>query len=407
MTFPSLSRLFSPSGALASLALGVAVLGSGSAQAQACPDWSLQGTPIAFTSEQLWVPQGVNVIAGGNVDLSACPMPGHGYVITQPDFDLSFTGNESANRDLELRVQASCDTVLLVNDASGTWHFSDDDTDLNPRIRITGAPSGAYDVWVGTFGQQTCQAQLILETFGTPPGGSAPAQQTAPATTGGGAMPAPANLTSYRDRVGQTFTFTVTGTDRGSVWGTGVYTDDSAVAAAAVHAGAIGSGQTGDVQVTILPGQQSYAGSAANGVTSSNYGTWSGSYQFILPQAAAAEAAPANLTGYRDRVGQTVTFSVTGSDRGSVWGSGIYTDDSALAVAAVHAGLVGVGETTEVQVQILPGQQSYSGSNANGINTSNYGVWSGSFSFVMPHAAAAPAAPAPAPAAPAAPSAGK
>lgn len=92
-------------------------------------------------------------------------MQGHGYVVTQPDFDFAFTDN-SQHYDLEFRVAAGCDTVLLVNDASGNWHFNDDSNGtMNPSIRIPDAPAGGYDIWVGTFAPATCQATLTLETF--------------------------------------------------------------------------------------------------------------------------------------------------------------------------------------------------------------------------------------------------
>ena len=265
---------------LTPIAFGATALIAGLAAttAAACPDWTLSGAPISYSSEQLWAPQSVDVVAGGNVNLTNCPMPGHGYVITQPDFDLTFTDNE-ARRDLEIRVQAPCDTVLLVNDAQGNWHFSDDEGgNLNPLLRLTAAPAGAYDIWVGTFDTQTCPATLTFETFGTPPGAAA-------------APVAPGNLTHYRGQIGQTLSFTVTGSSGGSVWGSGVYTDDSSVAAAAVHAGVQQAGQTGVVEVTILPGHASYQGSAANGVTSSNYGSWSGSFSFPAAPAPAAPAA--------------------------------------------------------------------------------------------------------------------
>ena len=92
---------------------------------------------------------------------------------------------------------------------------------------------------------------------------------------------APSNLVAYRDRVGQVFQFTLTGTLTGSVWGTDIYTDDSALACAAVHAGVVLSGETKVVTVRILAGQTSYQGSVRNGVTSSSYGSWSGSYSFV------------------------------------------------------------------------------------------------------------------------------
>jgi hypothetical protein len=72
---------------------------------------------------------------------------------------------QSRGRALEFRVQGTCDTVLLVNGATAQWYFNDDDNGSDPRIRIANAPSGQYDIWVGTFGTQTCNAQLIVESF--------------------------------------------------------------------------------------------------------------------------------------------------------------------------------------------------------------------------------------------------
>lgn len=139
-------------------------LTSGSA-ALACPEVALSGQSLQLTSDQAFVPQSFSVVAGGGVDLAACGnVPGTGYVATAPDFELSFSAN-GAGRALEFRVVSSCDTVLLVNDARGSWHFNDDDIGVDPRIRLSAAPEGLYDIWIGTFGPATCDAQLIVETF--------------------------------------------------------------------------------------------------------------------------------------------------------------------------------------------------------------------------------------------------
>ncbi len=72
-------------------------------------------------------------------------------------------------------------------------------------------------------------------------------------------------------------------TDNSStVWGTDIYTDDSGVCVAAVHAGVI-SLAGGGVKVTAEVGQDAYTGSARNGVTTSNYGAWSGSFTVDKP----------------------------------------------------------------------------------------------------------------------------
>ena len=115
---------------------------------------------------------------------------------------------------------------------------------------------------------------------------------------------APTNLVGYRNRVGSVFEFTVTGVARGAVWGTDVYTDDSTVAAAAVHAGVLAAGETKTVTVTILPGQPSYPASTRNGVSAASWGSWAGSYSFAgagtvtTGTASVATARPAVAPGF-------------------------------------------------------------------------------------------------------------
>lgn len=91
---------------------------------------------------------------------------------------------------------------------------------------------------------------------------------------------------------------------------------------------------------------------------------------------------PGTMEAFRQRQGELLRFEVTGSLAGSAWGTDIYTDDSRLAVAAVHAGRVSPGEKAIVTVLVLPGLQSYQGSRRNGVSTSAFGRWSGSFTFV-------------------------
>lgn len=88
--------------------------------------------------------------------------------------------------------------------------------------------------------------------------------------------------TEYRGRNNQRFTFRCgpNGPNK-SVWGTGIYTDDSSICRAAVHQGFITIQSGGIVTIEIRPGLKSYAGSTQNGVTSKNWGSWSGSFVFI------------------------------------------------------------------------------------------------------------------------------
>jgi hypothetical protein len=76
-------------------------------------------------------------------------------------------------QSLTLSVAGDCDTVLLVNDATAEWFYNDDDTSLDPAITIEGAANGVYDIWVGTYGPETCPAVLTISTGGAGGAGAA------------------------------------------------------------------------------------------------------------------------------------------------------------------------------------------------------------------------------------------
>jgi hypothetical protein len=108
--------------------------------------------------------------------------------------------------------------------------------------------------------------------------------QLSPETVAVDARPDPGTLEGFRGQPGQVLEFEVRGRTTGTVYGTDVYTDDSDLATAAVHSGALGDGEVGVVRVTLLGGQEGYAASTHNGVTSHSWGGWLASYR--------VEAAP-------------------------------------------------------------------------------------------------------------------
>lgn len=67
----------------------------------------------------------------------------------------------------------------------------------------------------------------------------------------------------------------------GSVWGSGTYSDDSSVCMAGVHAGAITHKDGGVVVFEVQAGQDSYQASMQNGVQSSDWGSWGGSFRIV------------------------------------------------------------------------------------------------------------------------------
>jgi len=92
--------------------------------------------------------------------------------------------------------------------------------------------------------------------------------------------PAPQNLYDKANQIGKTFTFKVTGA-AGSCYGTDVYTLDSSLAAAAVHAGVVKVGATGVLRVKIIESPEAFVSSTRNGITSSAWGRYSAAYKVL------------------------------------------------------------------------------------------------------------------------------
>jgi hypothetical protein len=90
------------------------------------------------------------------------------------------------------------------------------------------------------------------------------------------------NLAKFEEQVGKTISLRVRGAPGGPVWGTGTYSTESSLAAAAVHAGVLRAGQTGVVRVRIKPPQQMFRQSFQNGIaTQASYGQQHGAFTFV------------------------------------------------------------------------------------------------------------------------------
>ena len=99
----------------------------------------------------------------------------------------------------------------------------------------------------------------------------------------------------------------VVGNTTDGLWGDSVYTCDSSLASAAVHAGVLKSGQAGAVAVVALPGQSQYESTTRNGVTSTAFGPFYASYAFIgLAPYITGQPQPQTVSA-----GDTATFTVT------------------------------------------------------------------------------------------------
>lgn len=151
------------------------------------------------------------------------------------------------------------------------------------ELVVTASGSGDYYFLVNTFqsGQTGAYQLSVTSVGGVTPGPTTPPIQTPPvssvidATWG-------SHATSYRGRNGERFTFRCPpGTPSGSVWGTGLYTDDSRICKAGVHAGVLNASSGGLVTIEIRPGASAYTASTQNGVASNRYGSWHGSYVIV------------------------------------------------------------------------------------------------------------------------------
>ena len=195
---------------------------------------------------------------------------------------------------------------------------------------------------------------------------------------------------SFRGQNGRQFSFICpsNGTASSRLWGSGLYTDDSSICTAAVHAGVINVVSGGTVTIEIRPGSNSYAASTRHAVNSRSYGAWSGSFIVVGGRYDESQQRyikwSTQADALRGRNGERFTFvcPANGTASSRLWGSGVYTDDSSICTAAVHAGVINVVSGGTVTIEIRPGAASYRATYSNGVNSMSYGSWSGSFVIV-------------------------
>lgn len=102
-------------------------------------------------------PYRVNVVAGGSLN---APGGCAGSISDAPDFELTYN---AGSLPLAFRTSSNSDTTLIINDPAGNWVCDDDSGgNRNAQVVFRGPRSGVYDVWVGTFGGGTAQAELQI-----------------------------------------------------------------------------------------------------------------------------------------------------------------------------------------------------------------------------------------------------
>ena len=106
-------------------------------------------------------PHQVRITAGGTIDASTISGANCvGKISNAPDYKVHYTGG---GFPLVFRSYGASDTTLVINDAQGNWHCDDDSgTGLNAQVIFYDPPSGTYDVWVGTFGDEVAPSKLTV-----------------------------------------------------------------------------------------------------------------------------------------------------------------------------------------------------------------------------------------------------
>ncbi|MDA0690025.1 MAG: peptidase S1 [Proteobacteria bacterium] len=110
-------------------------------------------------------PMRFDVVSGGTIDASTLGKGCAGFIANAPDFQFTF---EAGLLELWISVISSADTTLVINDPNGNWICDDDSGgDLDPSVHFTDAPTGIFDVWIGTYDSLgTHDATLFISELG-------------------------------------------------------------------------------------------------------------------------------------------------------------------------------------------------------------------------------------------------
>jgi len=163
----------------------------------------------------------------------------------------------------------------------------------------------------------------------------------------------------------------------GGVWGSGPYTTDSNICAAAQHSGVIT--EDGGVIFTTATGpQEEFKGSDSYGVQTSNWGSYDNSF-IVQPALVSSQLDECSVlpSGVDELV---CSCEADTGLRGGVWGSGPYTSDSNICAAARHAGYLGP-DAGIVNVLRIRGLENYKGSEWNDVSSFDWGPSQSSLVF--------------------------
>lgn len=203
----------------------------------------------------------------------------------------------------------------------------------------------------------------------------------------------------YRDRVGEDIpVFCPPDGVANRIWGSDVYSDQSSICTAAVHAGLITLDEGGAIAIRALPGQESYEGTDQNDLSSSRFGQWPGSFTFTtlrdtvagVMNIADGAAVPIQIATWQSTAEPFATqldqilavYCPANGTVSEVWGSDIYRDASSICTAAVHAGKISTQSGGAIAFKMATNMPFYIGNTRNGITSRHWQGGTSSFQFL-------------------------
>ncbi|CAN5253705.1 hypothetical protein BH10PSE2_BH10PSE2_01880 [soil metagenome] len=126
------------------------------------PDSSLRPTygEIDLSSGFVPDPRRLSLRAGGTIQASNVSSDCTGLIASAPDYRIQYT---AGSQPLIISTRSDTDTTLVINGPNGNWVCDDDSGGGSDASVVFEKPaSGAYDVWIGTYGGGLAAATLIL-----------------------------------------------------------------------------------------------------------------------------------------------------------------------------------------------------------------------------------------------------
>ena len=144
--------------------------------ALACPGLDPDSRPmygeINVAAGRAMDPFHITIRGGGSWNLKACGLEGDGLTGYKGDGLVEVTPavvlhwQDSAR--LAITVEDADDTLLVIRDPQGGWHFDDNGRGHNPLIVFENGERGTYTIWIGSHGTNSLvrPGDLIVTTKG-------------------------------------------------------------------------------------------------------------------------------------------------------------------------------------------------------------------------------------------------